>query len=127
MLTLKLITEETDRVIRGLEKKHFKGAKEAVDEVLAVGDGAFRAKSEAKMREIIKSGVTTILVSHSISQIRALCNKVLWLHKGVQIAFTGDVQGVCDSYEAFLRAPTGTAPKFDPAEIAAKRAAAGGV
>jgi seryl-tRNA synthetase len=36
MLTLKLITEETDRVISGLEKKHFKGAKEAIDEVLAV-------------------------------------------------------------------------------------------
>ena len=36
MLTLKLITEETERVIRGLEKKHFKGAKEAIDEVLSV-------------------------------------------------------------------------------------------
>ena len=36
MLTLKLITEETDRVIRGLEKQHFKGAKEAIDELLAV-------------------------------------------------------------------------------------------
>ena len=36
MLTLKLITEETERVIRGLEKKHFKNAKEAIDEVLAV-------------------------------------------------------------------------------------------
>ena len=36
MLTLKLITEETERVIRGLEKKHFQGAKEAIDEVLAV-------------------------------------------------------------------------------------------
>ena len=36
MLTLKLIIEETDRVIRGLEKKHFKNAKEAIDEVLAV-------------------------------------------------------------------------------------------
>ena len=36
MLTLKLITEETDRVIRGLEKKHFKGAREAIDEVLSV-------------------------------------------------------------------------------------------
>ena len=36
MLTLKLITEETDRVIRGLEKKHFKNAKAAIDEVLAV-------------------------------------------------------------------------------------------
>ena len=36
MLTLKLITEETDRVISGLEKKHFTGAKEAIDNVLAV-------------------------------------------------------------------------------------------
>lgn len=36
MLTLKLITEETERVIRGLEKKHFKGAKEAIDGVIAV-------------------------------------------------------------------------------------------
>lgn len=95
-----------------------------LDEVLSVGDGAFRAKSEAKMREIIKGGATTILVSHSIAQVRAMCNKVLWLHKGEQIAFTDDVQGVCDSYEDFLRAPAGTRPKFDPEEIAAKRAAA---
>ena len=36
MLTLKLITEETERVVRGLEKKHFKDAKKAIDEVLAV-------------------------------------------------------------------------------------------
>ena len=95
-----------------------------LDEVLSVGDGAFRAKSEAKMREIIKSGSTTILVSHSIGQIRALCNKVLWLDKGRQIVFTDDVKGACDSYEEFLRAPAGTEPKFDPDEIAAKRAAA---
>ena len=95
-----------------------------LDEVLSVGDGASKAKSEAKMREIIKGGATTILVSHSIGQIRALCNKVLWLDKGEQIAFSDDVQGVCDSYEAFLRAPAGTKPKFDPEEIAAKRAVA---
>ena len=36
MLTLKLITEETERVLRGLEKKHFKGAQEAMDNVLAI-------------------------------------------------------------------------------------------
>ena len=95
-----------------------------LDEVLSVGDGAFRQKSEAKMREIIRGGATTILVSHSIAQIRSLCNKILWLHKGEQIAFTDDVQGVCDCYEEFLRAPAGTRPRFDPEEIAAKRAAA---
>ena len=87
-----------------------------LDEVLAVGDGAFRQKSEAKMLEIIKGGATTILVSHSVAQIRALCNKVLWLHKGEQIAFTDDVVGVCDCYEEFLR---GTSPAiYDP--VAAK-------
>ena len=36
MLTLKLISEETERVIRGLNKKHFKGAEEAINEVLAI-------------------------------------------------------------------------------------------
>lgn len=74
-----------------------------LDEVLSVGDGAFKSKSEAKMREIIGGGATTILVSHSISQIRAMCNKVLWLDKGRQIAFTDDVKGVCDCYEKYLK------------------------
>ena len=74
-----------------------------IDEVLAVGDGAFRKKSEAKMFEIIKGGTTTILVSHSIGQIRSLCNKILWLDRGRQIEFTDDLKGCCDRYEAFLK------------------------
>ncbi len=73
-----------------------------LDEVLSVGDGAFRKKSETKMREIISTGVTVILVSHSLGQIREMCNKVLWLHKGRQIAFSDDVQTVCDTYDKFL-------------------------
>ena len=88
-----------------------------LDEVLAVGDGAFRAKSEAKMREIIKGGATTILVTHSVDQVRAMCNKVLWLEKGQQVAFTDDVAGVCDCYEEYLR-NRGNGPVYDP--IAAK-------
>lgn len=73
-----------------------------LDEVLAVGDGAFRKKSETKMREIISSGATSILVSHSLQQVKGLCNKVLWLHKGRQIAFESDIYGVCERYQAFL-------------------------
>lgn len=73
-----------------------------LDEVLSVGDGAFRKKSEAKMKEILNSGATTILVSHSLTQVRQLCNKVLWLHKGKQITFGDDVLGICDRYEEFL-------------------------
>ena len=73
-----------------------------LDEVLAVGDGAFRKKSEDKMKSIIRGGATTILVSHSTSQIRNNCNKVLWLHRGEQIAFGDNVNEICDEYENFL-------------------------
>ena len=73
-----------------------------LDEVLSVGDGAFRKKSEEKMMEIIQSGATTILVSHAISQVREMCNKVLWLHKGHQIDFGSHVEKICDNYETFL-------------------------
>lgn len=73
-----------------------------LDEVLSVGDGAFRKKSEAKMKEIINSGATTILVSHSLNPVRSMCSKILWLHKGRQITFGSDVQKICDDYQSFL-------------------------
>ena len=73
-----------------------------LDEVLSVGDGAFRKKSGQKMKEILKSGVTGILVSHSIEQVRELCNKILWLDHGKQIAFTDEVELYCNAYEEFL-------------------------
>ena len=73
-----------------------------LDEVLSVGDGAFKKKSGDKMKEIIRGGITGMLVSHSVEQIRELCNKVLWIHKGNQIAFTDEVQHYCDAYEEFL-------------------------
>ena len=72
-----------------------------LDEVLSVGDGAFRKKSEAKMREIIAGGATTILVSHSVRQVEELCDKVLWLDKGRQIAF-GGAQSLCGLYQRYL-------------------------
>lgn len=73
-----------------------------LDEVLSVGDGAFKAKSEAKMKEMMGGGTTTILVSHSLEQIRALCSKILWLDKGQQIAFGDDVEEICNRYQEFL-------------------------
>ena len=74
-----------------------------LDEVLSVGDGAFAAKSAAKMKEIISGGAATILVTHSIPQVRSLCNKVLWLNKGRQVEFSGDVADCCERYERFLK------------------------
>jgi ABC-2 type transport system ATP-binding protein len=73
-----------------------------LDEALSVGDGAFRQKSEAKMKSIINGGATTILVSHSIPQVRSMCNKILWLDHGKQIAFGDDVNGICDAYTSYL-------------------------
>ncbi len=73
-----------------------------LDEVLSVGDGAFRKKSGKKMEEILSSGVTGILVSHSITQVREMCNKILWLDHGKQVAFTDKVELYCDAYEEFL-------------------------
>lgn len=73
-----------------------------LDEVLSVGDGAFRRKSEAKMKEIIYGGATSILVSHSLEQVREMCTKILWLHKGHQVEFGDDVRGICDRYQEML-------------------------
>jgi len=73
-----------------------------LDEILAVGDTSFQSKSEGKLREIMTSGATTLFVSHSIGQIKKLCNKALWIEKGKQMAF-GDVNEICDMYESFLQ------------------------
>ena len=73
-----------------------------LDEVLSVGDGAFRKKSGNKMREIIAGGTTCLLVSHSLGQVRELANKILWIDKGNQIAFSDEVELHCDAYEEFL-------------------------
>ena len=73
-----------------------------LDEVLAVGDGQFRVKSENRIHEIVNSGVTGILVSHNMDQVNSVCNKILWLHKGKQIAF-GATAEVLPRYKEFLK------------------------
>ncbi len=75
-----------------------------LDEVLSVGDGAFRKKSGDRMKALLAGGVTGILVSHSVGQIRELCTKALWLEEGRQIAF-GQAQEICDAYEDYLATP----------------------
>ncbi len=73
-----------------------------LDEVLAVGDGMFRKKSEQTMKEILANGVTGLFVSHSLTSVRKMCNKILWLDHGEQVTFTDRVQECCDAYEHFL-------------------------
>ena len=71
-----------------------------VDEILSVGDMAFQAKSEAKMMEMIKGGTTVLFVSHSIEQIKKLCNEVVWLDHG-KIKEKGKKE-VCQHYINFV-------------------------
>ena len=67
-----------------------------VDEILSVGDIAFQAKSEAKMRSMIGGGTTVLFVSHSIDQIKKMCDKVIWIEHGVVQKIGG--KNVCDAY-----------------------------
>lgn len=72
-----------------------------LDEVLSVGDEGFKEKSARRIKGILANGVTGILVSHSVQQVRDLCNKALWLDHGRQIAF-GPANIICNAYSAYL-------------------------
>lgn len=71
-----------------------------VDEILSVGDMAFQKKSEEKMLNMINGGTTVLFVSHSIDQIRNMCNKVVWIEKG-EVQAIGSKE-VCDKYIEFM-------------------------
>ena len=68
-----------------------------VDEILGVGDVAFQKKSNDKMKSLMESGTTVILVSHSLYQIRKLCDKAIWIDNG-EVRDIGEVNKVCDDY-----------------------------
>jgi len=67
-----------------------------VDEILSVGDMAFQAKSEQKMLSMINGGTTVLFVSHSIEQIKKMCDTVVWLDHG-HIKMIGGKE-ICDEY-----------------------------
>lgn len=61
-----------------------------------------RRKSEEKMKEIISGGAATILVSHSVKQVRELCARILWLDHGEQVLLSEDTEMACDLYQRYL-------------------------
>ena len=69
-----------------------------VDEILAVGDAAFQEKSRARMMEMMSGGTTVLFVSHSLPQMREMCDRCMWLDHG-RVRMIGDTQTVCDAYE----------------------------
>ena len=68
-----------------------------LDEVLGVGDIKFKKKSNAKIQSMMKEGVTVLLVSHSIGQIKKICDRCIWIENG-KIVMEGEAKKVCDAY-----------------------------
>ncbi len=68
-----------------------------VDEILSVGDIKFQEKSKNKMMEMIKGGTTVLYVSHDLSSIMELCNRVIWLEHGKVIKI-GETKELCKEY-----------------------------
>ena len=69
-----------------------------LDEVLSVGDMFFRQKSEKRIREMIHSGATVLIVSHSMDTIMKNCERVVWIEKG-KLMMVGDAKEVCGAYK----------------------------
>ena len=69
-----------------------------VDEILSVGDSDFQQKSHTRMMELMGGGTTVLFVSHSMEQIKLLCNRVLWIEHGKKIML-GPTDEVCNAYE----------------------------
>lgn len=72
-----------------------------IDEVLGVGDEAFKQKSTKKMQEMIRNGKTVIIVSHNLKQVENLTDRVIWLHKG-EIKEMGDSKLICGRYREYM-------------------------
>ena len=73
-----------------------------IDEVLSVGDAAFKEKSYNKMKELISDADrTVVIVSHSLDTIKNLCDEVLWLHEG-KIKEYGKPEEVIEKYSEFM-------------------------
>ena len=70
-----------------------------VDEVLAVGDAAFRKRCSERMKEMLSGGTTLLFVSHSNNDVRTLCKNAVWLDHG-RIVQSGLTEDVLTAYEA---------------------------
>lgn len=69
-----------------------------IDEILAVGDQAFQDKCFRKLDDLRASGVTVVLVSHAMGQIKKIADRCIWIENG-RIREDGDTESVCEHYE----------------------------
>lgn len=73
-----------------------------LDEVLSVGDMFFKQKSEKRIKEMIHSGATVLMVSHGVETILKNCNKVIWIEKGI-MKMAGEPKEVCTAYKNYVQ------------------------
>ena len=74
-----------------------------VDETLSVGDFLFQQKCERRIKELVDSNnVTVLLVSHEISLVERICNRVCWIEKGKE-KMVGPTDEVCEAYKHYHR------------------------
>jgi len=81
-----------------------------VDEVLGAGDAYFVAKSKQRVENLVSSGCTMLLVSHSMQQVLELCNEVIWLDMGT-VRMRGDALSVVKAYEEYIHGPVASLQK----------------
>ncbi len=72
-----------------------------IDEALSVGDQAFQNKCIKRLKEMIKEGVTVIVVSHSVGTLQQLCTEILWLEQG-RVMGMGEPKKIIQEYVRFL-------------------------
>ncbi len=73
-----------------------------LDEVLSVGDMSFQQKCKNKMNNMMEGDVSLLFVSHSVGQVRSMCDKAYWIDHGKLMAY-GEVNEVCDKYEDHVK------------------------
>ena len=71
-----------------------------VDEILSVGDENFRRKCASKINELKEKGVTFVIVSHSMAQVKSLCQKAIWIENSKVMGY-GEVNEIVDKYTKY--------------------------
>lgn len=71
-----------------------------VDEILSVGDENFRRKCADKIDELREKGVSFVIVSHNMDQVKRLCQKALWIENSHVMGY-GSVEDICAQYSAY--------------------------
>ena len=72
-----------------------------IDEILSVGDEGFQEKSKDALLQLIKGGVTTILASHNLAAVKAICQRAIWIDGG-EIRTEGEPEKVVEDYQSHI-------------------------